>query len=216
MSKKESNPTPPPIPPKKNLQDDVEMMSQPLMTDEGFLNEACMNELGALLARIPKEYDRLADDPEWSTKKDMWIFKHDIVGAFAKCACIGSPYDCPDHLNEVCGYLNASLATYFPWDENNMCNLSLCEINKALHDILADGSISYFDAWNEPKKDKGQKIKFVSRLSGPEDPDYDYICIDALLRNVCLDIRMERRANRVFDRGFEQDWSDTWPIDYQI
>ena len=195
---------------------EIEMLSQPLTTEDGFLNEACMNELSAAFNAMPPDYDRLGDDPEWSTKKDMWIFRQYITGAFAKAACVLSPYCCPAHLSEVVGYLNEALKTYFDWDAHGMLELSLCEINFALHTILMDQGITYFDAWNESKRPSNSKIDFVSAMDGVEDPDDGYISLDVLLRNTCLDIRMERRASRVFDRNFEQDWADTWPIDYQI
>jgi len=201
---------------KKKPEDDIEFLSQPFLTDEGFVNPACMNELEAAFKNMPKDYDRLADDPEWYTKKDMWTFRDYIVGAFAKWACRQSPYGCPEHLTEVCGYLNESLKTYFKWETRGMEELSLCEISKALHDILMDQNITYFDQWNKSKKGKPSNITFTCSQEGSMDPDYDFIDLYALLRNVCIDIRQERRAERIFDRGFEQDWAETWPIDYQI
>jgi hypothetical protein len=38
------------------------------------------------------------------------------------------------------------------------------------------------------------------------DPDRDFIDLDALLHNVCLDIRLERRASDAFNKQFEEEW----------
>jgi len=193
---------------------EIEILSQPLTTEDGFINEACMNEMVAVFKNMPPTYERLANDPEWYIKKDMWIFPQDIIASFAKSACRLSPYGCPDNLNEICGYLNATIHRYFSWDKHHMIEASLCEINKALYDILYEQGISQFDAWNEPKREPSQEERILNY--DDRDPNTNFMDLDALFRNVCLDIRMERRANRVFDRNFQADWEATWPIDYQI
>ena len=47
----------------------MEMLKNSLLTDEGFLNPACMNELEAVIRRIPPDYERLSNDPEWTIGK---------------------------------------------------------------------------------------------------------------------------------------------------
>jgi len=63
-----------------------EIIQQPLLTDEGYLNPACMNELTSAINNMPKTFDRLKGDDEWNNKKDQWTLKKDIVGAFAMWA----------------------------------------------------------------------------------------------------------------------------------
>ena len=63
-----------------------------------------------------------------------------------------------------------------------MAELSLCEINKLCFDILYEQDVKEFDAWNEGE---------------------DFIDLDALLHNVCLDIRLERRAFKAFNDKFD-------------
>ena len=183
----------------------IEMMSQPLFTEEGFINEAGMNELSSAINNMPKTYDRLANDDEWSIKKGQWIFRKYIVGSFAKWACRQSPYNCPDNLETTCKYLDACLKRYFDWGKIGMIELSLIEINKACWDILKD--FKPFLDWNECKKGKTPGISFSSSFDGPTDPDYDFIDLDALLHNVCLDIRSERREDDAFDKEFNEKWA---------
>lgn len=187
----------------ENPEPEIEMISQPLTTSEGALNPACMNELSAAIGAMAPTHIRLANDDEWSGKKDRWTFRSDIVGAFAMWACRQSPYGVPDGLENVCKYLNAALKTEFKWDTAGMQELSLCDINRALHTILMDQGIAEFDAWNRCKKGETPEIQFTSAMDGRRDPDFDFIDLDALLHNVCLTIRDERRKNKAFDDDFE-------------
>ncbi len=152
--------------------EDIEFIQEPLLTEEGFVNEACLNALSKAISNMPKTYERLADEPEWNEKG--WVFIKDITGGLAKWAIRQSPNDCPKNLEKVIGYLDACLSRQFDFDTAGMCKLSLIQINKALYEILYEQGISDFDKWNEGE---------------------GFIDLDALLRNVCLDIRMERRAS---------------------
>ena len=186
---------------------DIEMIQQPLMTDDGNFNQACMNELSAAIDNTPKTHQRLSGDPEWSQKKDRWMFRHQIVGAFAMWACRLSPYLVPDGLENVCRYLSACLKTAVDWDSHGMAELSLCDINRLLFEILYEKGIKEFDAWNECKKGNTPDVAFSSRYDGARDPDYDFIDLHALLHQVCLTIRGERRESDKFNREFEEDWA---------
>ena len=187
---------------KKNILENVEMLSQPLLTEEGFVNEACMNELNTFISKMPKSYDRLNRNDEWTIKK--WTFKKDITRGLAKYAISQSPYVCPDNLEGVIKYLDACLEKEVEWEESGMAELSLCDINKLLHNILYEQGFSFFDEWNKAKKGNVE-VQFCSRYSKVEDPDYEFIDLDALLHNVCLDIRMERRASDKFDEEFQKE-----------
>jgi len=189
----------------KDIFKDIEMLSQPLLTDDGFLNEACINELNGFIKSIPRRYERLEGDEEWSVKR--WTFKDNITGALAKWAIRQSPYSCPDNLEEVINYLDACLEKEVDWRLSGMAELSLCDINKLLYDILYEQGITYFNNWNKSKKGNVE-VQLVSRYSSKEDPDYDFIDLDALLGNVCLDIRTERRADDKFDKEFEEKYGE--------
>ncbi len=182
-----------------------EIIPEPFLTEEGFVNPACLNALGAAIENMPPTYERLADNPEWNTPR--WLFHYHITAALAKWAIRQSPYHMPERLMEVIGYLDACLRRDVKWDAEGMAELSLCQINKLLHDILMDKGVTYFDAWNVAKKGPYQEI-YATGLEGPGDPDYDFIDLHALLHNVCLEIRDERHRADEFNAKFEQEWQE--------
>ena len=149
-----------------------EFIEEPLLTEEGFLNEACMNALSKAIENMPKTHERLKGEPEWNTLE--WVFLRDITAALAKWAIRQGPTACPLGLERVIGYLDACLSHTFEFDATGIAKLSLCDINKALYDILYEKGVTDFDKWNEGN---------------------DFIDLDALLHNVCVEIRDERRCN---------------------
>jgi len=185
-------------------QDEIEFLSQPLLTSEGSINEACLNELNKAIINCPKTYERLLGDSEWTVKK--WTFVSDITGSFAKYAVKQSPYACPYGIENIVCYLDACLKKQVQWGVSGLVELSLCDISKLLYDILYEKGISIFDSWNVAKN-KRENILFVSSCSHV-DPDDDYIDLDALLHNVCLDIRMERRAFDKFNKEFDEKYKE--------
>lgn len=173
---------------------DNEFLKNPLTTEDGFINQACLNELDKALKEAGRPaYQRLSNDEEWTVKR--WTFITEILGSFAKYAIQLSPYTFPDNLEQVVKYLDACLKKSYEWEViegKHWAQISLCDINKMLHDILMEQNIEYFDNWNKKKKD-------IPRVSG--DPDTEFIDLYALLHNVCLDLRTERRE---FDRFNEE------------
>ena len=194
----------------EGLPEDTHMLSQPLMTDEGFVNPACINELENVIANMPETYDRLKDDPEWGTKR-RWEFVHDITGPLAMWAVILSPFSCPDGLEDVIRYLAPCLTIELeklPDDRRcgtppYMFHITLCEVNKLLHDIL--GEFDQVVAWNEPKISEGPG--YENRHQQPH-PNYDFIDLGALFHNVCIHLRNEGRNSDAFDERFEREQSE--------
>jgi hypothetical protein len=176
--------------------DGIEFIDESLLTEDGFLNPVCINKLNSFILHLPKSYERLANDGEWNVKK--WTGKKDILGSFAKWACCLSPYGCPNGLDKVINYLSVCLDKDIIWNDCGrgikLAELSLCEINKVLYDILYEQGITIFDNWNKPKKDwrKEGLDEFPQN-----DSDYDFISLDALLHGVCLDIRNDRRIDKL-------------------
>ncbi len=164
------------------MKDDIHMLSQTLTTEEGFVNEACINELEAAILNMPPDWERLADRPEWNKKN--YISWREITGHLAHWAIRQIPeHDStptPPGLKKVIGYLSACIRPKF--DNMGWAHLTLCEINKILHDILMEDKT--FNSWND------EKI-----ISG-------WLDLHALLHNVCLSIRDERRASDAFDAEF--------------
>lgn len=172
-----------------NESDFDEIIDEPLLTDDGFINPVCMAQLDAAITAMPPTHERLAGEPEWSTPR--WTFLREITGHLAHWAIrqIGcnqshdkTPF--PPKLENVIGYLDACIRSRF--DQEEMARLSLCEINRLLHDILYEEKIVL--SWND-----------VNVLPG-------WLDLDALFHNVCISIRNERRAFDAFDKEFEEDW----------
>lgn len=161
------------------------------------LNPACVNELEAAIANMPPTYERLKGDSEWNTPH--WVFLKHITGNFAKCAVRQSPYAFPENLEKMIGFLDACLQDRikdWPKDKKHgkhryiMALLSLCEINKWLHDILDD--MPHFKAWNLCKNEKARcEIQFTT-VDTTHAPDDDFIDLEALLHGVCLELRDEQ------------------------
>ena len=167
--------------------EDVPMLSQPLLTEEGFVNPACINELTAAINKIPPIHIRCANDPEWNTPR--WTYWREITGAFAYWAVRqineGDDTPFPPGLEKVVGFLSACIRRKF--DKTGVAQVTLCEIGKWLFDILMSETI--FLSWNDEKVLKG------------------WLDLDALIGNVCVTIRDERRKNDAFDLDFDRRWA---------
>lgn len=177
-----------------NIPDEqIEMLNAPLLTDDGFINPVCMAELSAAIKNMPPTYERLANRPEWNRPycTPAWEF----VANFALWAVMQNRTLPPPGLDNVLRYLRACLReTYLkpfnPEDANPMycADLSLCDVNRILWEILGDNK--QFNEWND--KDA-------------EGMDGWFIDLHALLHNVCISIRNERRHHYAFDRKFERE-----------
>jgi hypothetical protein len=180
---------------------DIPILTNPLLTEDGFVNEACINELGAAIRNMPEIHTRCAGDPEWNTPG--WTFLSNITGPFAMWAVRQSPYGCPDGLEGIVKYLTACLKTAFPWDNAGMSHLTLRDISQTLHRILMVDPPAAFSAWNESKRAPTDEERFMNNRPA----DADFIDLHALLTNTVISIRDERRKNDAFDRKFEAEWA---------
>jgi len=184
--------------------DDIPMLPEPLLTEEGFENPNFGPALSAAINNMPETYNRLADDPEWNTPR--WTNYREVVGALAQWAirniaddtCADGPINgppFPPDFEKVLGYVSACLKPQFM--KLNTCDplvgcaeVSLCDINRMLHEILTIEEFAPFVAWNTE-----------------EAMGKAWLDLSALLHNVCLTIRGERRANDQFDKEFEESWA---------
>lgn len=167
----------------------IEILSEPLTTEEGFINAASLAELEAAIKAIPETYERLAGDLEWSTPYP--IILDEIVGALASWA-IRQANGIPPGLPGVCAYARACLAmrsdlTKFSDGIAMFERASLCDVNRWLWEILGDHKP--FVQWNDAEAMRG----------------LNWIDLSALLHNVCLSIRNERRHAYAFDQKFERE-----------
>ena len=170
---------------------EVEMLTQPLTTEEGFLNEACMRELSAAINNTPESFDRLIGNPEWSNA--AWTGVGEISGQLAHWAVVQA-VGLPPSLAEIVGYVHCALkqdSRFTSWGDIGMFSeLSLCDINRLLWDILGD--LQQFLDWNEES--------IMTPLS------LQWIDLSALLHNVCISLRNERRHGAAFNANFEKQY----------
>lgn len=188
--------------------DDIPMLPEPMLTEDGFENPNFMPAFKAMLDNMPESYERLANKPEWNTKR--WTFYREIVGALAQWAIRNisddgrdddlnvimlDPPPFPPDFEKVLGYVSSCLKRQFM--KLNTCDLwygmaevSLCDINRMLHEILTIEEFKLFMDWNT-KETMGDA----------------WLDLSALLHNVCLTIRNERRDHDRFDKEFEESWA---------
>ena len=182
----------------ENLENDpnCHMLSQPLMTEDGFINEACLNELASAIKNMPKTHERLSNDPEWNTPRltsyrditaglAYWAVHQLAATEMSETEFDFGPPAFPPGLEKVIGYLHACIRPKF--DKFGWAQLSLCDISKMLHDILYEKNISIFDGWN------------TKEVLGSH-----WLDLDALLHNVCLTIRQDRREFERFNKEFDE------------
>ena len=179
-----------------------DIIQEPLVTKEGYLNPAAMNELEAAISGLPTTHERLSGDSEWNKKH--YIHIPQIVGSLAKWACRQSPYYVPDGLENVCKYFSACLKTEKAFNKDGWGHLSFNEISKLCHDILMDAGVKEFDNWNE-RKNKREGTGYCSVFDQPTADD-DFIDLHALLHNICLDFRDEIRKDDDFDRRYKEKY----------
>jgi hypothetical protein len=183
----------------ENPLDKIEQIKEPLLNADGSLNLDFLKEMKEILESLPNVSPRLEDNPEWNIKKDKWIFRQEIVGAFALWSCRMSPYGVPWGLEVVCKYLNECLKREYKWAKGGMEELSLFEIYQVLNDILIKNGIKQFKDWGKAKSGRTDQSNFLSSFGGTHDPDDDFVDLNALILNVCITIRDDRRIFELSD-----------------
>lgn len=119
-----------------------------------------------------------------STEKTI-ISLNEVLGAIANWAVRQSPYICPDNLKEALELFHNQWLEKFPpevptfsyaWftDYPDLYNAikQLCDTNPFILE------------WNNRKNGNTAPYKFTSRYEYNNDPDDDFIDLDALVRNI--------------------------------
>jgi hypothetical protein len=127
----------------------------------------------------------------WKNTSNRVVLKSVVVGHFAMWAVRQSPYPVPEEL--VKGIEEFSQARGFGNDEH--LETTFANLQMIISDALSKSAI--ISSWNVAKKGAG--IVFVSTYSEPK-PDYDYIDLDALARNIAQSVWLELFYN---EGGFE-------------
>ena len=111
--------------------------------------------------------------------REYWFMRSDFLGAFAYWVVAQSPYDTPDimpALKAFGEYIALRIRDGIPE------KFTYAELQEFINEKVFE-SIPEIKKLNHPKIDVGQKINFCDRYSKPK-PDYDFIDLGALARNI--------------------------------
>jgi len=132
-------------------------------------------------------------------KRNVWIFRSDLVGSLAKWLAIQSPYPVPDNLSTCLSGFHDKLETFEKWDGNGMAEVDLSTLTERVYPVLE--SIPEVMALNEKKSGRPGHV-FVSRHhDGPGDPDDDFIDIMAVAQNIACDFADSADAQAHLDNN---------------
>ena len=131
--------------------------------------------------------------------KMLLISKNDILGNVAKWSIRQSPFDIPPNLEIVLDKLNDHISIYFEKLEDSdlgFISMNFNELKNFINGNLI--TIKEFKNWNLSEMEKrigididdnrGDYCNQIVSIYSDVDPIYDFIDLDALIRNVCVDI----------------------------
>lgn len=122
--------------------------------------------------------------------KQIYMTKGALMGVFARYAIQQSPYHRPDNLEIVLDKLNELISPAFDKADLGIANFSdHTTLEAYLHRHLA--TIPEYVAWNDRKNGNDSPMQFTSRYDAPGNPDDDFIDLEALERNVAVDLMRE-------------------------
>lgn len=113
-----------------------------------------------------------------------------LLGAVAKWSIRQSPYSFPENLLEVLDAFGVSLSPDF---HDEPLGFKEFKDETELRDYIYS-KLSTIDAywkWNESKNPSDAPFKFTSRYDTGENPDDDFIDLDALEQNVARELVLE-------------------------
>jgi hypothetical protein len=113
-----------------------------------------------------------------------------LLGVFAKYAISQSPYYRPDNLETVIDSLHKLLGDIFTNAPLGIAEFTDNELYDLLHVALA--RIPEYVSWNDRKNGNDAPMQFTSRYDTNDNPDDDFIDLDALERNVIREIEVEQ------------------------
>lgn len=117
--------------------------------------------------------------PCWRDDSPKYFSLSEILGNFAMWTIRQSPYVCPENLDSAIEALSLKLKGVIEFDKFGYAELSCRDIRTKLETIFEE--IPWIMDWNEKKVDGDNTFS----ESHPDwNPDYDFIDLDALARNV--------------------------------
>jgi hypothetical protein len=128
--------------------------------------------------------------PEIWTTDGLRVSRYDLLGSLANWAVRQSPHTVPDNLAGAIVQFNEA------WSLEEHAEIDSKRLLKEVATTIA--KCPAIVAWNTSKKG-GQDPVFVTRYSQPQ-PDYDFIDLDALARNICHEIILRAQVNKAQDK----------------
>jgi len=138
-----------------------------------------------------KRFDRLTNLDISTHYKDRsyYLFKKDILSAFSYWLIKQSPYDTPDITNALKAY-DEYLSKTIKWNEDFPSLFTYHTLENIVHEQVFE-SIPEIEIFNHAKKEIDGFMASSSRFHKTK-PDYDYVDLGALARNVFYMILREQ------------------------
>ena len=115
--------------------------------------------------------------------KKILLNERRLLGAVARWAVEQSPYHRPDNLEKVLDTLHKNIV--WPDWKVNMGYMEFPEVVDLSTFVQTElRKVPEYLAWNERKNGNPAQYNFTSRYDAPENPDNDFIDLDAMERNV--------------------------------
>lgn len=119
--------------------------------------------------------------------RSIFVMKSELLGTIAKYAVSQSPYHRPENLELVLDKLNEAISPVFDKADMGVGEFSdRLSLEAFISRHLA--KIPECVAWNERKNGNDAPLHFTSRYDVGGDPDDDFIDLEALERNVAVEI----------------------------
>lgn len=170
-------------------------LTQPLTTEEGYVNEACLNELTEAIRNLPK----YSENPDLERTLKGYTSLGDLTGEYAKWIIIqakGAPNTLPHIINYIAAEAKQYFKSFTEYDDGQvlMWEISLNDIAK-FHELIE----------NEPI------IAQLNEESFMAPQNLEWIDLGALERNVMTGVRNDRRHFAAFNFKFDYEWEKDHP-----
>lgn len=135
---------------------------------------------------------------------DILVGRKQLMGSLAMWAVRQSPYPCPDNLHIVLQKLGTM------WQQGVNDEYVTIPNMPSLQNWLMVRleRMPEFLAWNERKNGDQSQFAFTSRHDGKKDPDADFIDLDALVRNVAMEVWLESVCIKLKGEDFDRRWAE--------
>lgn len=131
----------------------------------------------------------------WKDISTRVVLKSVVIGHFAMWAVRQSPHLLPKDIEKGIEELNEHLVSNIETTEEELIETTYTNLEENLRKAISNSNT--ISSWNIAKKGTGNA--FISAYSKPKS-DYDFIDLDALVRNIAQSIWLELSYN---DGGFE-------------